>query len=377
VKTSDQIPALDGLRAVAILLVVPHNSDTFTNSSGLLFPIAAIAHLGWIGVQLFFVLSGFLITRNLIQSRNCTNYLGAFFGRRILRIFPLYYLTLFVGLILLPQFVTLSADALTSQHNQFWLWIFLSNWTQAFGKGVIGLSHFWSLAVEEQFYLIWPFVVMATTVVRLRWLSIALIVTAFIIRFECVRNGARPEISYMFTVCRMDALAAGAVAATLVSSNSWSVWLSTRRNFALFLAGAALLGTALTTRVFDVYGAATLTGGQSAIAIAFALILLIVVETHRASQRWWLNSILAIPLLRSVGKYSFAIYVVHLPIALWLEVLCKDRLSFAGTLAPLLYSGMVLIVSYVCGWLSYHCFEKYFLKLKPSYRTAAPLPQSV
>jgi peptidoglycan/LPS O-acetylase OafA/YrhL len=367
------VPALDGLRALAILLVIPHNSDNFTNSSGFLFPIAALAHAGWIGVQLFFVLSGFLITRNLLHTRNCTNYLGAFYGRRMLRIFPLYFLALFVGLFLLPKIVALSAETLASQSNQFWLWVFLSNWVQPFNKGVIGFSHFWSLAVEEQFYLVWPFVVMAATVTRLRWISMGLICIAITVRYLCVRAGLVPEIPYQFTVCRMDALAVGAIAAGFVASNQWSAWLSTRRNFALFVACSILLGTALSSHLFNAFEDTTLIIGQTTLAIGFGLVLLIAVETWRAGQRWWLSELLQLRLLRSVGKYSYAMYVVHLPIALGLGSLLKDWLATDDRLNPILFSAMVVVASYVSGWLSYHCFEKHFLKLKPSYKIAAPL----
>ena len=99
------LPALDGLRALAILLVIPHNSDNFGEHPGIFLPFAILAHAGWIGVQLFFVLSGFLITRNLMALRSTKNYFAVFFGRRVLRIFPLYFGTLIVGLLLLPQLV--------------------------------------------------------------------------------------------------------------------------------------------------------------------------------------------------------------------------------------------------------------------------------
>ena len=118
------IPALDGLRGVAILLVIPHNADIFSNSAAWLWPMALLAHAGWVGVQLFFVLSGFLITRNLLASRGDSNYLRSFYARRALRIFPLYFLTLFVGLVLLPQLVTYTPEALASHQHQPWLWTF-------------------------------------------------------------------------------------------------------------------------------------------------------------------------------------------------------------------------------------------------------------
>jgi hypothetical protein len=112
------IPALDGLRALAILLVIPHNTFMFGAIYGWLIPFAWLANAGWVGVQLFFVLSGFLITRNLLDSRGSDNYYSAFFGRRILRIFPLYFLVLIFFLLLLPLLVHLSPNILGSYSNQ-------------------------------------------------------------------------------------------------------------------------------------------------------------------------------------------------------------------------------------------------------------------
>src|SRR5690242_12039961 len=97
------ISALDGVRGLAILLVIPHNCEgIFARMTGLFRIEGIMASAGWIGVQLFFVLSGFLITRNLLDSQGTTNYFRVFFARRVLRIFPLYYATLIVTLIAIP-----------------------------------------------------------------------------------------------------------------------------------------------------------------------------------------------------------------------------------------------------------------------------------
>jgi peptidoglycan/LPS O-acetylase OafA/YrhL len=108
----EHIPALDGLRGVAILLVIPHNADLFSNSAPWLWPLALLAHAGWLGVQLFFVLSGFLITRNLRSARGRPDCLKTFFTRRVLRLFPLYFLTLVVARVLLPPLGELARGAL-------------------------------------------------------------------------------------------------------------------------------------------------------------------------------------------------------------------------------------------------------------------------
>jgi peptidoglycan/LPS O-acetylase OafA/YrhL len=357
------VPALDGLRALAILLVIPHNSQSFGEHPGIFLPLAIVAHLGWIGVQLFFVLSGFLITRNLIALRPTENYFTVFFGRRILRIFPLYFGTLIVCLLLVPILLNQSPEFLASHKHQIWLWIFLSNWVQPFGLGVDGFSHFWSLAVEEQFYLVWPFVVLACTTLRLRTTCIVLILAAFLIRLGCVYYHVRPEIPYMFTVCRMDALAFGALVATFVSRDA-----STHRSQAHYdrvILGAivALALTGLGTHLFSTYDRATLTAGQSVLGAAVAAIVWAIVHLHRAGRVHWLLKILGTAPLRSVGKYSFAMYVFHLPLAIvvgdWLE-----RHFAASRTFPVIKIALVVLCSYLAAFASYHLLEKHFLRLK-------------
>ena len=121
-------PELDGLRGLAILLVIPHNVHLYHHAQGLFRGSAMLANVGWVGVQLFFVLSGFLITHNLLLTRGAGNYFRSFYARRALRILPLYYLMLVGFLWVLPRLVALSPDILATYVNQPWLWVFLSNW---------------------------------------------------------------------------------------------------------------------------------------------------------------------------------------------------------------------------------------------------------
>ena len=148
-------PALDGLRGFSILLVLfSHNFSFITFSK--LFDT---------GVDLFFVLSGFLITDILLKTKKNKKFLQTFYIRRILRIFPIYYLSLVAFLVLAPHFAQLKEQYSYYQNNQIFLWFYLQNWlpiihpppfyhTQIFG-------HFWSLSIEEHFYIVWPFLILA------------------------------------------------------------------------------------------------------------------------------------------------------------------------------------------------------------------------
>src|SRR5689334_6993090 len=143
------MPQLDALRALAVLAVMVHHFlpvDRF-------IPPDYIT-LGFLAVRLFFVLSGFLITGILLSYRSDTrdNALRRFYLRRVLRIFPIYYLTLFIALALQVRAIQLGA---------FWHLTYLSNYVAPFHPEWMGpASHFWTLAVEEQFYFVWPFIVL-------------------------------------------------------------------------------------------------------------------------------------------------------------------------------------------------------------------------
>jgi peptidoglycan/LPS O-acetylase OafA/YrhL len=358
------IPALDGLRGIAILLVIPHNADTFSQSPGWLWPVALLAHAGWIGVQLFFVLSGFLITRNLLARRGTDDYLRSFYGRRALRIFPLYFLTLIAGLVVLPAIFTFSPGALSSHQNQVWLWTFLSNWAQPFGHEVSGYSHFWSLAVEEQFYLVWPFVVLLAAGTRLFWICAAVAVAALLSRVVMMMAGARPEMLYMFTNCRMDALALGAAAAVLSQNAAVMQWTSRRIRPLILAVVGTLAIAALGTHVFEVYDPGTLIAGQTVLALAFAVVMLGAGHVPRVGAFGLIPRVLEMRWLRLVGKYSFAMYVFHLPLLIVFGHDLKRLAAPAGSAAPLVTALAAVVLSFIAGLLSYHLIEKHFLRLK-------------
>jgi peptidoglycan/LPS O-acetylase OafA/YrhL len=362
---SRHIPALDGLRALAILLVIPHNVYLFDTIRGWLVPFAWIANAGWIGVQLFFVLSGFLITRNLLDSRGAPNYYSAFFGRRILRIFPLYFLVLTFFLAVLPQLVDLPANIRDSYANQVWLWLFLSNWAQPFGKEVYWFPHFWSLAVEEQFYFVWPLIIATVSTRRLVPVCVTIMLAALLIRIGMSEAGAKPEMLYMFTVCRMDALACGALAAVLAGS---PVLLRLVREHADWLLVGVLLvlmaGTAF-THSYTAYDAATLTAGQTLLALCTTLTLLVLVAGSRGPIATWVNALLSLSPLRSVGRVSYAMYIFHLPVATaFVHPLLLPSLKKLGSGFPVWYALVNIVCSYAVALASYHLLEKHFLRAK-------------
>jgi len=170
------VPALDGIRGLAILLVIPHDAGLLLDLPGPMHGAAYVVRefiqVGRAGVQLFFVLSGFLITGGLLDSRGAPGYFAALYARRALRILPLYFAVLSLTFLVLAPRQALPHELLASQRHQIWLWTFLSNWMDPAGGGVSGFTHFWSLAVEEQFYLLWPLAVLRLAPERLPALAL-------------------------------------------------------------------------------------------------------------------------------------------------------------------------------------------------------------
>jgi peptidoglycan/LPS O-acetylase OafA/YrhL len=334
-----------------------------------LWPIALIAHAGWIGVQLFFVLSGFLITRNLLDTRRDANYLRSFYVRRALRIFPLYFLTLFVGLVVLPHFVQLSAEALASHHHQIWLWTFLSNWAQPYGVVVSGFSHFWSLAVEEQFYLVWPLVVFfIRDRSRLLWACLALSSAALLLRFSLAFHHTIYHTINRSTLCRADSLLMGAALALLLRSQLHDAVLrSAKRVFFLVVALVAALNLArpIIERRPDwlfAFDASYLSLRYTLMALGSAALIAWCLRPTSVPRRLFENGA-----LRFFGKYSYGLYVLHVVALGFLLKTFRGWIALVtpSKLAAVAGSGfLVFLVAVVAAYASYNLFEKQFLRLK-------------
>jgi peptidoglycan/LPS O-acetylase OafA/YrhL len=361
---SGHMPALDGLRGIAILLVLAHNFDPIEGPASLLARLVDhLANPGWIGVQLFFVLSGFLITGGLLDTRAVPNRLSSFFGRRMLRIFPICYATLLVAYVVLPL---VSPAHAPDGRNQIWLWTYLSNWAPA-GRVFDPFPHFWSLAVEEQFYLVWPFVVYALP--HRRFLSVAtgLTVLALAIRVAMRAGGVDPGPVYTWTICRMDALTAGAALAAWLRLPGAPATLERHwRTLSVVTAAVAVVGLVV-TKGLNRTSLGTQTFGYSALVVVFSYLMLAglrdqaraVADGRLGTSR--LSRVLGVAPLRSIGKYSYAMYIFHLPIRALLSRHLPRATGGAGALATMVGA---TVVTYLAALLSYHGFEKHFLALK-------------
>jgi peptidoglycan/LPS O-acetylase OafA/YrhL len=355
-RTPAHLPALDGLRGVAILLVLAHGFDVIDAPGGVNHAVDMALDYGWIGVQLFFVLSGFLITGILLDTRTSPVYYRSFFIRRLLRIFPLYYGVLLVGYAILPRLTTPPPQF---GNHQIWLWTYLVNFAEPMGRGEPAFPHFWSLAVEEQFYLVWPFVVRAAGRTRLIGWGAVLTLAAILVRLV-VRARWGQEAAYMFTPCRMDALAIGALAAALIRGDRTARWIARWRPGTLVAAGGMLILAGPLLNRAQRTGTVMQTGGYTALALGFALILVAALPTAGAPAR-----LLGSPCLRRIGTYSYAMYVFHAPLHLFIGLPLLAYLGASrGAAVGVAYAALAILVTFAAAALSYHLYERKFLALK-------------
>ena len=373
------INALDGLRGVAVSMVVLYHfwwalpKYQHPLSAGIT-RVLAVFLIGQKGVDLFFVLSGFLITGILLRTKGSANYFRTFYIRRSLRIFPLYYLTLFVCLL---------AGAIWHMPQYSWsaLWyylLYLQNIVSTFWSGDVNIDgpvHFWSLAVEEHYYLFWPLAVLLLSRRALVTLCVALIVLPVGVRawFQHMGLGV-----FTFTLCRIDTLAMGSVIAVIFQDPLQRAALVKWSRMCFVPVVLLSLGS------FFVLSGSQLpmlpTFKYSLFAILCSLILVMALSPGRfnPTPRIFGNSA-----LRALGKISYAVYVFHPFVLLWVSRRLYD--SPATPLynrfypAALVELAIYLVLTVLVARVSWLVFEQPILKLKDRFRYrltggSAPLP---
>lgn len=365
------IPALDGLRGIAILLVLFHHFTIYQPATGVDKWIANLPAAGWIGVNLFFVLSGFLITGILIEARGRTHYFRNFYARRALRIFPLYYLVIVFGLNLLPLMPDLH-EALVGPYPvpPHWpYWAYLTNFSiveRGMTHGILDLT--WSLAIEEQFYLVWAVVIWAVPRDFIGALCMAIIVIEPIARIQALANGADPTSIYVLTFFRLDGLAIGSLLAWLWKRGELATL--DRWTPAVILGGiAAFVGISFAAGDPWWWNPLMQQAGFSVIAITAGA--LVVAAVTRPQHALW-PRMLSAGWLRAFGKYSYCLYLTHLIVMRAMREYVFDPQDYAMLAAsPWLGQGLfyasVMAPSLALAWLSWRLFEAPILRLKARF----------
>lgn len=358
---SAPVPALDGLRGVAILLVLIFHlvalrppAATSTVSALLL----RLASAGWAGVDLFFVLSGYLITGLLLDRRGEPGFFRRFWTRRALRILPLYYLFLFVLLVALRGTLDGAAGYAEALSSQRWFWFHLQNWKMlAWSRFPLfdPLRPLWSLAVEEQFYLVWPALVWWLGPKRLGPLCLALIATASLARVGLWLWPGNHSIfgAYVATPTRLDSLAAGALLAVLAREET-GLSACAKRAPAVIAATLVLLLSMFARGMLWFTSLNGQLAGVPLLWLLFGATLVLAVTLPRTHL--FVRTLETSP-LRWTGRVSYGIYLLHL--------LVLDGLLALWPAIPLpAFYGLGVGLTFLAAALSWSLFERPILGLK-------------
>ena len=365
-----RLPALDGVRGLAALLVVMlHVTMQIKHPVGIgAFLLKKFFLVGWTGVDLFFVLSGFLITGILDDAKGSTNYFRVFYARRMLRILPLYYGALVV-LFVMPHLVHApgAPHFFVSIKDQLWYWFYLQNF-HPLPPLFVGLAgHFWSLAVEEQFYLVWPLVILLLS--RKSALRLCVFLLVFSIMYRALIHIVNPIFaSPLNTLAQLDGLTIGSALALLYRTPGGMDWIK-RRLPLLMAASLAGIGAIYAVDIPSVKRALL----RTFLTLFFGCLLAYAIEQREGLLQRFLSS----RVMRFFGKYSYGMYVLHVPLVpiAFLVGITPPRLAFFGSevTGALAYIAVMLAASTAAAWLSYNLYERHFLKLKRHFAYRRPL----
>lgn len=366
-----RFPALDGIRALAVLMVFADHFGGGAHGGRVLQLVNSIRSRGWIGVDVFFVLSGFLITGILYDTRHDTKFFVRFFARRSVRIFPVFYLVVGVLLLLTPIF------HYEWRLGHLWFLVYLGNFAanrdftlyevmsanQPTAK--VFLGHFWSLCVEEQFYVLWPLVVWAVRDrVRLLWTAGGISVLALGLRigmemqFSLFTSELWIERTLPF---RMDSLLIGAMLALLLRGPAADGWQRSCRWIFLGSMGALL---AIFVFFPDDVSPVMMTVGLTVTALASAGLIGMTLRAGSPAFRFFY-----LRPLRRLGKYSYGFYIYHVLYGwAWIQFLVfvtskVHSLALGGLIAlPINF-----LTTFLVSMASYELFERRFLVLKRGF----------
>jgi len=373
------IKSLDGVRAIAIIIVMTFH--------------AGITHFGWMGVQLFFVLSGFLITGILWKEKNNATpvsfKLKKFWVRRSLRIFPLYWLYLL--LVVLVYFLFQVPPAYYDYFGYLITYTF--NFTRS-SPGWIGdpfYTHLWSLCIEEQFYVFFPFLIFFFPPRFIKYFMVAIIILSPLTRFLLgqyydSKGLTVPVVAdsvYWNTLSHLDAFFMGGVIHVLSLKTYFKkphvifscvaalallagVWNFTHSNSGSFFFNDLGYNNGATKNYEHVWH-------YTILNLVFSSFILLIVSPYSQLKFLRIRSFLESKWMVNIGKVSYGMYVFHWGILYYVYERFFSTESLVMKLA--LFVPYVLLVYFVA-WLSYNLFESRFIKLKDKFFANIPNPKT-
>jgi len=360
-----RVPELDGLRGFAILIVVLVHYGYYEGTAGppLLVHMRNVFGLGWTGVDLFFVLSGFLIGGILLDAKSSTSYFKTFYVRRFYRIIPIYYLWIlsFLALVVfggkLLQARTHSGVLPPLGFELFKHFLFLQNTFLSKQVSLTG-SWFgvtWSLAVEEQFYLAAPLLIKFFNAARLRILLILVIVLAPLLRtYFYLTEGATFNHAYTLMPCRADALALGVLAVLLWRDERFRALLSAHRTHLFLLLVTLFAGMIVLWLWFpNPFEGLTSTVGLSWVGLFYVVVLL----SALLSPSGLLARFTRLGPLRELGRVSYCVYLIHVAVAYMIFNLIARTTPYLSDLKSLGITLLCAAITYLAAKLSWIFFE--------------------
>lgn len=373
ISTKLYYPSLDGLRFLAFLVVFCHHFFFNQSSSNLIINtfFIIVSKNGWVGVDLFFVLSGFLITTLLLEERKKFGSfsLKNFWMRRMLRIWPLYYLALLMGFLVIPYLFQIFLNSNYSdikyayqlQTQPIFYLLFLGNWSVFFNgySAFSNIGHLWTISLEEQFYFLWPLVLLFIRNFRSAILvGLLTVIGSIVSRIYLISITTQHPGIYVNTFARIDILVIGGILALCLFYKPKIIDKINRfiNTPLLFLAFFGLLLLLYRISVFDLTIPRNIIFGYLIITFFMVYFVLSALKDNTKFANF-----LKFPLFVRLGKISFGLYVWHI-----LGIELSSFLTAKIGLRPVHFYvslGMTILLAYI----SYTFYESYFLKLKDKF----------
>ena len=334
--------------------------------------LVVVFNLSWSGVDLFFVLSGFLIGGILLDNRNANNYYKTFYIRRVCRIFPLYYLFLFVYVVTiwLKPVPLMESSLREFSESTIPLWAYILYAQNIFMAlqshfGPMWLAPTWSLAVEEQFYLMLPLLVRNLTPKKLLVVALGLVLLAPVLRFMLFFASSGVAVdTYALLPTRIDSLMAGVICACFMREHSWREIL--RRNVRiLYLILFCLLGYIGWLTLIYTYPAAYQHTfmGYSMLALLYSCFLLISLLERKGA----ISYLVTRATLCQIGVLAYGIYLFHCPVNIVLQSCFLDRSHDMGSFRGVGITILSLVGTLILAFISWNLFEKKIVKWGHSF----------
>ena len=355
------------MRGIAILLVIVHH---FWPQTGPLTAAKDVVHLGWMGVDLFFVISGFLITGILLDTRGEPGYFRNYLARRTLRVFPLYYLLVVTAFVVIPLVQPgnfWGSEFVRESGSPLWYLFYAGNLRESITgvEPAYILAPLWSLSIEEQFYLTFPFLVALLGRRTLTRVLIAMVILAPVFRtVMLVLVPDNERLQYLATPSRMDVLALGALLAIVVRSQTQR--LPTQQTAGrIFLTLFSIGVVVFLVGGFDRHSAFCRIAGYTLVAFTFLALVIWTIQGRGETNTAWLR----VRPLQYLGQICYGVYLLQRPAeVILLRIFGRLGIDLPPESAMLMIAKLLFAIGVAS--VSWYLFEKPILRLKNRFTSS-------